>query len=87
MLFSGVSADILNLSTDRRQAVKRINLLDWNKKCVENVALSIDKFRTAKSILISDINKTTVIQEFGEAFYHHNSKVYLEFPFCQTFSV
>ena len=46
--------------------MKRINLLDWNKRCVDNVALSIDKFRTAKSIHIADINKGTVVQEFGK---------------------
>ena len=71
---SGESKDILNLSTDRRQAVKRINLLDWNKKCIENIALSIEKFRTAKSILITDINKATVIQEFGKHYISSSFK-------------
>lgn len=59
------SSDILNLNTDRRPAVKRINLLDWNYKSEEMVALSIEKFRTAKGILIADINKRSIIREFG----------------------
>ena len=59
------SNDILNLNTDRRPAVKRINLLDWNHKSEENIALSIEKFRTAKGILIADITKASIIREFG----------------------
>ena len=62
---AGDSRDILNLSMDRRQAAKRINLLEWNPKCPEMIALTIEKHRMAKGIHIADINKSTVIREFG----------------------
>ena len=58
---------VLDLNSPGRQtsSSKRINHLDWNHRAPDRVALSIEKSRTAKGILVADINEKTQIEQLG----------------------